>query len=129
MVALSRLGLGAGRTAVRRRALLGLGLLAQAACVGAVGRLDLFDFLADGATRKEDVLLRLGQPGGTLQGERVLTYRVGEDRGGYFLDPVTVRPVFSYRAYSLVLIFDDAGVLRRHALVPLSALPESGSVY
>jgi hypothetical protein len=110
---------------VRRRHLLGAALLASG-CVGAVGRPGLLDFIVDGTTRKEDVLLRLGQPASTLEGERVLAYRVGEDRGGYFLDPAAVRPFLGYRAYSLVLIFDAEGVLRRHALVPLSAVPESG---
>lgn len=110
---------------MRRRHLLASALLASG-CVGAVGRRGLLDFLSDGTTRKEDVLLRLGQPASTLEGERVLTYRLGEDRGGYFLDPAAVRPFLGYRAYSLVLIFDEQGVLRRHAMVPLSAVPESG---
>ena len=109
-----------------RRALL---LLPLAACAATIGRPDLLAFLADGATRREDALLRLGQPSSTLQGERVLTWRIGEDGGGYFLDPGAVRPVLPYRAYSLVLIFDDAGLLRRHALVALSATPEHGLWY
>ncbi len=52
-------------------------------------------FLRDGATRRDEVLVRLGIPHSTFEGNRII---------GYYL---------SHRD-ELVLIFDERGVLERH---------------
>jgi hypothetical protein len=77
----------------------------------------LLQFLADGQTTKEAVLLKLGQPSATLESERFLTYRLGyEKKDGYFL--IERAPVGWFGVkYNLVLVFDPQGVLRRHSLV------------
>jgi hypothetical protein len=80
-----------------------------------IGRRDLLDFLQDGNTTREEVILRLAEPSATFESGHILTYRLDEDEGGY-----TIRgsrgPGWSAK-FSLVLSFDDRGVLRRHALV------------
>lgn len=114
---------------MRRRALVLL-VSGLAACAPfATGRPDLLDFLADGTTRRDEVLLRLGQPASTLEGDRVLMYRVGQDRDGYFLDPGQVHPAPWYRPCCLVLIFGADGILSRHSLVTLTDGPLPGSLF
>lgn len=77
----------------------------------------LLEFIADGQTAKETVVLKLGQPSATLESEKYLTYRLGYDKKrGYFLmerAPVGWLGV----KYNLVLVFDAQGVLARHSLV------------
>ena len=41
------------------------------------------EFFEDGKTTKQMVILKLGQPSGTFEGERILTYRIGRDEHGY----------------------------------------------
>lgn len=89
------------------------------------GRADLLDFLADGRTTKIETLSQLGEPSGKFDGEKILTYRLGGDRekSGYV---VKERQVFQSQhgwpdwvgtKYSLVLIYDEQGILRKHSLV------------
>lgn len=79
------------------------------------------EFLEDGKTTKQMVILKLGQPSATLEGERILTYRIGRDEHGYsVLDRQTGAAVYSqwYGAkFSLVLIFDEHNVLKKHSMV------------
>ena len=93
------------------------------------GKPDLLDFLEDGKTTKEEVLLELGQPSGRFEGENILTYRLGgeEKSQGYFL----IRREYPNRSalkgwsgwrvakYSLVLVFDPQNILREHSLVQI----------
>jgi hypothetical protein len=82
-------------------------------------------YLEDGKTTKEDVLLRLGLPSAQFEGERILTYRMmpSEEEGLVVVSrELDARdPWLSQWArlaeYSLVLIFDDQHVLKRHSLV------------
>ena len=93
-----------------------LAFLLTACSAPSVGHKDLLDFLSDGATRREEAILKLGEANAQYEGSRILTYRLGKDEAGYFL----VRaPHSDWRAtpYSLVLVFDSAGVLARHSLV------------
>lgn len=77
----------------------------------------LLQFLEDGRTTKEAVLLRLGQPSATLESEKYVTYRLGQDKhDGYFLIERAPMGWFGVK-YNLVLVFDPQGVLRRHSLV------------
>lgn len=94
-------------------------LLAAGCATTPIGQSGLLDFLEPGRTTREQVFLTLGEPSATYQAEEILTYRLGRDDGGYFL--VDKRPGFPGVMYSLVLAFDEAGLLRRHSLVTIKA--------
>lgn len=92
--------------------------VALAACATApVGRKDLLEFLTDGATRREDVQLKLGEPAAQYDGLRVLAYRLVKDEAGYVI--VGQRNNWYGVQYNLMLVFDGDGVLRRHSLVEI----------
>ena len=77
----------------------------------------LLEFLRDGATTRDEVLLKLGQPSATFETERVLTYRIrGEARQGYVVG-IPLQGSWQGVTHSLVLIFDANGVLQKHSLV------------
>ena len=77
----------------------------------------LLEFLRDGATTREEVLLKLGQPSATLESEKVLTYRIGgEARQGYVVE-IPLQGSWQGVTHSLVLIFDANGMLQKHSLV------------
>lgn len=86
----------------------------------------MLNFLADGKTTKEEVFATLGQPSGFFESEKILTYRLGYEpqNHGYF--PVeregrnTGWPTWSNASFSLVLVFDDAGILQKHSLVKVN---------
>ncbi len=90
------------------------------------GRADLLDFLLDGKTAREEVVLKLGQPSGKLEREDILTYRLGfepKNKGFYVVEREAQPsgwPTWLLAKYSLVLVFDEAGVLRRHSLVEVN---------
>jgi hypothetical protein len=79
---------------------------------------ELLSFLEDGKSAKEGVILKLGQPTGQFEGEKILTYRMTltEEEG-----LVATRPAgqggWQLARYSLVLVFDDAHILQKHNLV------------
>ncbi len=87
------------------------------------GNPDLLTFLQSGATPKQEVLLKLGQPSGKFDEGKVLTYRLAQDKGGYYVSGRSSRstshgwPLDSHCGYSLVLVFDDQNVLRTHSVV------------
>lgn len=87
------------------------------------GRADLLTFLVDGKTARQEVVLQLGQPSARFEHERILTYRLGyepKNSGYYVLERNTSYegwPTWKSANFSLVLIFDEAGVLDRHSLV------------
>jgi hypothetical protein len=108
------------------RALVACAALALAACAtpsGPTGDRSLLAFLQDGSTTRAEVALRLGEPSAQLESDRLLCYRIGGDaENGYTI--VLPRHVSSIAdegsvKYSLVLDFDENGVLQRHALVPV----------
>jgi hypothetical protein len=90
------------------------------------GRADLFAFLMDGRTRKEQVLDRLGQPSGSFDDGRTLTYRVGYEPAtkGYFVvereEGASGWPTWLEAKYSLVVVFDGSGRLRKHSLMEVN---------
>jgi hypothetical protein len=84
-----------------------------------VGQANLLAFIKDAQTTREQVFLALGDPSATYEDGRILTFRLGRDEGGYFL--LEKAPGFRSVTYSLVLAFDDAGLLRRHSLVAVKA--------
>jgi hypothetical protein len=97
-------------------------LLAFAGCMAAPvipgASPDLLKFLQDGASTREQIMLRLGQPSATYEQEKILTYRVGENKaqGYYLVTPNQLRQWEDVR-YSLVLVFDAGGLLQKHSLV------------
>lgn len=78
----------------------------------------LLSYLEDGKTSGEEVLLKLGEPSGRFEKDRILTYRMAEDEKGNF---IVAAPQgiggWEKASYSLVLVFDDRRVLRIHKLV------------
>jgi hypothetical protein len=66
-------------------------------------------------------LLKLGQPSGSFEHERILTYRIGEDskQGRYVITP---RAMLAWQQvhYSLVLVFDESGRLQKQSLVTVN---------
>lgn len=81
---------------------------------------NLLAFLHPGETTRQEVVLKLGQPSGTFEQDRILTYRLGEDgQQGYFIvTPKSLMP-WSQVRHSLVLVFDARGVLEKQSLVPV----------
>lgn len=84
----------------------------------------LLAFLEDGQTSRADVIARLGQPSTKFEADRILTYRVAGDlKGGFWirirgrLGPTNMG--WSGVNHSLVLIFDDQGILQKQSLVPV----------
>ncbi len=82
-------------------------------------------FLQDGRTNRGEVLAKLGEPSGRYGEERFLTYRFGKRVKGGYQTPGG----YSHHApggdwdmlkYSLVLVFDDGGVLKKHKLVKVN---------
>jgi hypothetical protein len=84
----------------------------------------LLEFLEDGKTSKQMVILKLGQPSGTFDGEKVVTYRIGseEEKGYFLLDRQPRGPRlgdWTGTKFSLVLIFDEHNILQKHSMVPV----------
>lgn len=79
----------------------------------------LLDFLEDGMTTKEEVVLKLGQPSGTYEAEKIVTFRIGKDDLGYFVRDRSSGMDWVNTSHSLVLVFDENNILRRHSLVPV----------
>ncbi len=91
------------------------------------GNADLLNFLADGKTTRAEVIIALGQPSGRFENDRILTYRLGFEpkNNGYYIvereaNWATGWPSWTLAKYSLVLCFDDAGVLSKHSLVEVN---------
>ena len=88
-----------------------------------MGRPDLLNFLADSKTTKEEVITTLGQPSGKFEREKILTYRLGfktGNKGFYVVEQHPGMPIeenWADAKYSLVLVFDENDVLRKHSLV------------
>jgi hypothetical protein len=82
---------------------------------GVEGSRTLLNFLEDGVTTKEEVVLKLGQTSATYETGRILAYRIGS----YILLPGMSGANWAVTSHSLVLIFDENDVLRRHSLVPV----------
>jgi hypothetical protein len=84
---------------------------------GMDGSRTLLNFLEDGMTTREEVILKLGQPSRTYEAERILTYRIGNNDTGYFLPDPLKRADWAGTSHSLVLVFDENSVLQKHSLV------------
>jgi hypothetical protein len=84
---------------------------------------NLLGFLQDGVTTREDVILRLGIPSAQIEGEKILMYQLKADESGkwHLIAPRwnvnTGLRTWSEGTSSLVLVFGQNGVLRKHSLV------------
>jgi hypothetical protein len=82
---------------------------------------DLVGFLDPGRTTREEVVLKLGQPSGAFEQERIITYRLGQDdKQGYFIVSQKATMPWQSVRYSLVLVFDEKGVLLRKNMVDVN---------
>jgi hypothetical protein len=111
------------RQAFQVAAVATLALCCLAGCAGRPEREvpnapNLLPFLKDGSTTKEDVLLKLGEPSGRFESERILTYRMADGENGG-LAVTSPRGIGGWETarYSLVLVFDDRQILTTHSLV------------
>ena len=90
------------------------------------GNPDLLNFLSDGKTTRTEAITTLGQPSGAFEAQRILTFRlgVGPRNNGYYLvereATTSGWPTWTKAKFSLVLIFDDSGVLQKHSLVKVN---------
>lgn len=92
------------------------------------GASDLAAFLADGKTTKAEVITTLGEPSGRFDAEKIFTYRLGHysKRESYHLMPRQTDGIdegwgtWNFTQFSLVLVFDDTGVLQKHSLVKVN---------
>ena len=94
-----------------------LSLLAACSTTPLRGRANLLDFLADGATRREEVVARLGEPTRCLRSGEICTYRVSHDETGQYVKLEVGGANWMDTDGSLVLVFDADGVLMRHSVV------------
>lgn len=76
----------------------------------------LLEFLQDDRTTREEIVLRLGPPARTLENERLLFYRLGQNSKGYFIREPQHEQWAKVR-HSLVLVLDKRGILKKHSLV------------
>ena len=90
------------------------------------GSPELLSFLTDGKTSREAVITTLGPPFGRFESEKILTYRLGFEprNSGYYVveREITANgwPTWTAAKFSLVLVFDDAGILLKHSLVKVN---------
>lgn len=87
-------------------------------------------FVRDGRLSLDEAVLRLGVPTDHFEVDRILTYRIAyHQREGVVL--LASRPVFEgdfadlnweKGQYSLVLVFDERGILKAHSILPLKSL-------
>jgi hypothetical protein len=84
---------------------------------------DLFGFIQDGITTREEVALKLGIPSAQFEGEKILMYQLRLDRAGkWHLVSPQISEYTCFREWregtcSLVLVFGGDGVLQKHSLV------------
>jgi hypothetical protein len=120
-------GEAAGRRLLGRVRLLAIALVMVltgcATPAGVTPDPQLLAFLQDGATPRSEALLRLGEPSGFFEGERIVTWRIAGDakRGRWVQSRAATLggPATLVAKESLVLVFDEHGMLERHALVPI----------
>ncbi len=84
-------------------------------------------YVSDNQSRREDILLKLGEPNWSFEDGRILTFRIIIDKKGK-ITPVTndnnknardlaANSLLSIRYYSLVLVFNPQGILQKHSLI------------
>lgn len=86
-----------------------------------LGQRDLLQFVEDGKTSRSDAVAKLGAPFANYEGERIMTWRLAKDEGGYIVTGQRAQPGQPQNVpdYELVLIFGPQGLLQQHNLVAL----------
>jgi hypothetical protein len=87
---------------------------------------NLLGFLSDGYTTRQQVIERLGEPSKALEQGRICTYRLNHNPAGYALVWPSTTNEWGYdwgkdMRLSLVLIFDQNGLLQQHSLVRIQS--------
>ena len=80
----------------------------------------LLSFLMDGTTQRSEVLSRLGEPSALFEQDHIITYRIsGDPKRGYWIRERVPQSTVGWTGvhHSLVLVFNETGVLQRHSLV------------
>jgi hypothetical protein len=93
--------------------------IATACATAPVGRADLLDFLVDGRTTRREVYLKLGPPSQVYEAERIVSFRLRKDEGGYVL--LGTQPWWRDVNYALMIAFDAKDIVRQHTLVTIHA--------
>ena len=103
---------------LRAHALLIVVLVGACASTGPRPDRELLSFLATQETTRDEVIAELGPPSAAIDSDRILTYRIGgsEQRGLWIRGE---RENWYMTTFSLVLVFDEDGLLQRHSLVPV----------
>ena len=83
----------------------------------------LLDFISDGETTKQETIMKLGEPSGRFELEKILTFRLRPEpkNGGYRVvereKTAAGQPTWSFANFTLGLVFDHANVLSQHSRV------------
>lgn len=86
-------------------------------------RSELLGFIQDGVTTREEVVVKLGIPSAQFEGEKILIYQLWADQTGkWHLASSQISSSYNFMLSqtgksSLVLVFGDDGILRRHNMV------------
>lgn len=85
------------------------------------------DFLENPRVTRQQVLEALGEPSGRFEDGDVFTYRLRQNDAGYAVVPPAVGASNGWRNvhYSLVLAFDEAGVLTEQRRIVIHG-PDAG---
>jgi hypothetical protein len=82
------------------------------------------NYLQEGKTTRQEAILKLGEPSAAFEDGRILTYLIGQDAQGKVVPRRRqslgegVPQNATLANYSLVLVFDQKGILRKQSLVP-----------
>lgn len=102
-----------------RRSLLLVAALALAGCATQPlrGQGDLARFVRDGVSTRTELEARFGPPALTFESGRIACWRLGGDEGGQYVVRRTIG--WAGTRHELVVVFDAAGAVQRHALVEI----------
>ena len=85
---------------------------------------EIADYTVNGITTREEVLLKFGTPSAHFENKRILTYQFRIDQNGqavlFWPRKSEIHPAFTNwnkEVYSLVLVFDQNGILEKHQLI------------
>ena len=84
---------------------------------------DMLSFIRDGVTTREEVVIKLGIPSAQIEGDKILMFQLQADKEGKWhlttpqWNATTGLRTWTEGTCSLVLVFGEDGVLRKHSLV------------
>lgn len=77
------------------------------------------DFIEHHSITRDQILAKWGPATASFEGDRVLTYRLRQDKADYYVVPETKFRGWKGVNYDLVLAFDDTGDLYEHRMVAI----------